>query len=127
MNGWKQKTLSFVGQLTLAQLVLQTMPNYTMQTTHIPRHTFNKIDRKIRSFIWGEQMNQGKWFLSNGIKCVKARKVVVWDTNLAFLMKLAWELIAKPSASWVRVLRSKYGTEPGMIPQVNRKQQMSNS
>ena len=38
--------------------------------------------------------------------------------NRALIMKLAWGMISKPNAFWVRLLKSKYRCDEGTIPMV---------
>ncbi|CAN1178262.1 Putative ribonuclease H protein At1g65750 [Linum perenne] len=124
LAGWKVNSLSMAGRVALAKSVLNTLPTYAMQTTLLPTETCNLIDKKIRDFIWGS---------TNG-----ARKIhqVNWDTicspkehgglglrsatelNEAFLMKLIWGIIKKPTELWVKVLKSKYlkDTPAGLLP-----------
>ena len=49
------------------------------------------------------------------------------DLNLPFMIKLAWGLVNRPEALWVKVICSKYGYQDKIIPDVQRKQQCSNA
>lgn len=54
LSSWKAKTLSFAGRLTLTKSVLQALPAYVMQSTLIPRHLCDDIDKRCRQFLWGD-------------------------------------------------------------------------
>ncbi|KAL2965515.1 hypothetical protein AAZX31_16G065700 [Glycine max] len=51
--GWKEKTLSWFGRVTLLKLVLNLIPIYSMKKFWIPHGICDAIDRISRSFIWG--------------------------------------------------------------------------
>ncbi|CAN1157418.1 Putative ribonuclease H protein At1g65750 [Linum perenne] len=53
LAGWKVKSLSLAGRVTLAQSVLAAIPAYAMQTAVLPVTTCDEIDRRIRNFVWG--------------------------------------------------------------------------
>lgn len=46
--------------------------------------------------------------------------------NIAFMMKLGWELIARRDKLWVRIVRAKYGCGNSVIPNVVRRNIESN-
>ena len=52
LSGWNASHLSLAGRITLAQLVLQAIPVYAMQTINLPRSIKLKIDKLCRHFIW---------------------------------------------------------------------------
>lgn len=73
-TGWKTKTLSMAGRATLIQSTLNAIPYYTMQYTKLPRSTCDDIDRRNKSFLWGELEGEKKvhlvsWESVNKSKC----------------------------------------------------------
>ncbi|CAN1171162.1 Putative ribonuclease H protein At1g65750 [Linum perenne] len=85
-----------------------------MQTAMLPAHICDKIDRKIRNFIWGSvegarKIHNIKWEIvckpksMGGLGLRSAR-----DLNKAFIMKIVWGLINRPTDLWARILISKY-------------------
>ena len=52
--GWKLKLLSMVERITLTQLVVQAIPLYTMQSLKMPNLVCEKLDRKSKAFLWGD-------------------------------------------------------------------------
>ena len=114
LAGWKAKTLSMAGRATLIQSTLSTIPYYTMQSTKLPRSTCDDIDRRNKSFLWGElegerkvhlvawdTVNKSKREAGLGIKSMR-------QVDSAFLAKLGWRLLVEPTSLWSRVLRAKY-------------------
>lgn len=53
VGGWKMKFLSFAGRQIMAQVVLNTIPYYTMQTTLLPLGVLEQIMHNIRTSLWG--------------------------------------------------------------------------
>ncbi|CAN1140688.1 Putative ribonuclease H protein At1g65750, partial [Linum perenne] len=89
-------------------------------TAYLPLSLYDKIDRKVCNFIWVS---------TNGVRKIHN---VNWETvckpkvlgglglrsarelNLAFLMKVAWNIITKPEEFWVKTLVSKYLIKNGV-------------
>ncbi|CAN1292806.1 Putative ribonuclease H protein At1g65750 [Linum perenne] len=65
LTGWKSKTLSFAGRVTLAVAVLNTIPAFSMQTAKLPERTLELINKRIRVFILGAQNGERKIHLVN--------------------------------------------------------------
>ncbi|XP_031124379.1 uncharacterized protein LOC116027093 [Ipomoea triloba] len=76
LEGWRSKLLSMAGKVTLAKLVLNAIPLYTMQTTALLKGICQEIEKRTRRFIWG----------GNG-----------HDTNKISLVN--WETVTNPSLS----------------------------
>ena len=57
LESWKSKYLSLARRHTLAQSVLATIPQYTMQSILFPQGVYEQIDKVIRRFIWGGYAN----------------------------------------------------------------------
>ena len=114
LSGWKTKTLSLAGRATLVQSSLNSIPYYTMQSTKLPRSTCDEIDRKNKSFLWGELEGERKVHLVSWDKVNKPKVEgglgikSMRQVNAAFLAKLGWRLLAEPRSLWSRVLRAKY-------------------
>ncbi|CAN1171502.1 Putative ribonuclease H protein At1g65750, partial [Linum perenne] len=60
LSGWKAKTLSLAGRVTLALSALEAIPAYFMQTSILPINTCEEIDRRIRNFVWGTSPEERK-------------------------------------------------------------------
>ncbi|CAN1169819.1 Putative ribonuclease H protein At1g65750 [Linum perenne] len=124
LAGWKGRTLSLAGRVTLAQSVLAAIPVYAMQTSLLLVDTCKEIDKRIRNFVWGSSDEQRKVYLMSwdqicapkdkgGLGLRQARFL-----NLAYMIKLAFICFQKPDLLWVRVLQGKYlkETTEGLVP-----------
>lgn len=109
LDGWKNKYLTLAGRHILAQSVLNTIPYYAMQTTYIPMGVCEKIEGKIRKFIWGSSYHLIDWNTvtkakhEGGLGLQRLR-----DMNLTFLDKVGWQLINDRKALWAQVISAKY-------------------
>ncbi|CAN1811938.1 Putative ribonuclease H protein At1g65750 [Linum perenne] len=85
-----------------------------MQTAFLPLSLCDKIDRKIRNFIWGSTDTTRKVHNVNWQTVCKPKKLgglglrSARELNKAFLMKIAWNLISRPAELWSKVLITKY-------------------
>lgn len=131
LSGCKANTLSFAGRVTVAQTSLASIPGYVLQSTPIPAAVCEEAERICRDFLWGSTADARKCHLIN------------WETicrpkdegglgfrslsllNQAYMMKLAWGLVATPSKFWVRVLRAKYSCGPAAVPNVQNRNNAS--
>ena len=132
MSAWKANLISLAGRLTLINSVIFALPNYTMQTAVLPLSTCDEIDKKCRSFLWGELVGRCKIHLVDWKTVCSTKDIGGLDLrhcrtmNSAFMMKAGSGLIQKPDALWVKVLRSKYKCGEDIVPLVHRKQSDSN-
>ncbi|KAL4343532.1 hypothetical protein AHAS_Ahas11G0087800 [Arachis hypogaea] len=132
LNSWKASSLSFAGRTTLVKSVLSSIPLYTMQTALLPVSTCNVIDRKCRSFLWGDTDQSKKIHLMNWDKVCQPKKAGglgirhASKMNHTFMMKAGWELVEKRDSLWITMLRSKYKAGKDIIPNVERKPNSSN-
>ncbi|CAN1127155.1 Putative ribonuclease H protein At1g65750 [Linum perenne] len=114
LAGWKADNLSLAGRVSLASSVLNSLPCYVMQTASLPLSLCDKIDRKIRNFIWGSSNGVRKIHNVNWDSVCKPKKMgglglrSARELNKAFLMKVAWNIITRPEELWVKALVSKY-------------------
>ncbi|CAN1245063.1 Putative ribonuclease H protein At1g65750 [Linum grandiflorum] len=85
-----------------------------MQNAVLPIDICNKIDQRIRNFVWGSLPDGRKPHLvswddvcrpknQGGLGLRRAKEL-----NDAYLIKLGWTLVSQPSVFWVRLLRAKY-------------------
>ncbi|CAN1778662.1 Putative ribonuclease H protein At1g65750 [Linum perenne] len=104
-----------------------------MQTAFLPVSLCDKIDRKIRNFIWGSsegnrRIHNVNWETAcrpknlGGLGLRNAR-----DLNKAFLMKLVWSLVSCPEELWAKVLITKYMTRTENGYMLARKKGFSNA
>ncbi|CAN1777598.1 Putative ribonuclease H protein At1g65750 [Linum perenne] len=104
-----------------------------MQTAFLPVSLCDKIDRKIRNFIWGSSEGNRRIHNVNwetvcrpknlgGLGLRNAR-----DLNKAFLMKLVWSLVSRSEELWAKVLITKYMTRTENGYMLARKKGFSNA
>jgi len=79
LSKWKAKTLSLAGRLTLAKSVIQAMLGYVMQSTLLPVHICDEIDRKCRNFIWGDTATRNRIHPISWEKLVFLKSIVDWS------------------------------------------------
>ncbi|KAG7551702.1 Ribonuclease H domain [Arabidopsis thaliana x Arabidopsis arenosa] len=114
LAGWKSKTLSLAGRVTLTKAVLSAMPVHTMSAIMLPASTLESLDKVSRSFVWGSTAEKRKQHLLSWKKICKPksagglglRKARVM--NRALISKVGWRLLNNVDGLWARVLRSKY-------------------
>ncbi|CAN1842100.1 Putative ribonuclease H protein At1g65750 [Linum perenne] len=95
LAGWKAKSLSLGGLVTLAHSVLSAIPAYAMQNSVLPTTTCSEIDRRIHNFIWDTSPGEHKTHLiawdricrpkDGGLDLKSARLL-----NRAYMTKLAF-------------------------------------
>ncbi|XP_031099806.1 uncharacterized protein LOC116004005 [Ipomoea triloba] len=117
MEGWKTRTLSLAGRITLAKSVLNSIPTYAMQTAVLPAGVCAEIEKCTRRFIWEGNMSEGtqnKLSLVNWDTVTKPKVAgglgifKVHEMNMAFMAKLGWRLQKERDTLWVRTLTTKY-------------------
>ena len=92
---WKTKLPNKAGMLTLAKSVLSAIPTYTMQNLWVPESICNKIDSRMRCFIWGGTRNN--WVDRSTIH--KSRQM-----NTTLLGKNIWALLHDQHKLWFKIL-----------------------
>ncbi|CAN1178324.1 Putative ribonuclease H protein At1g65750 [Linum perenne] len=119
LAGWKANNLSLAGRVTLASSVLNVIPSFVMQTAFLPVHVCEAIDKRIRDFVWGSVQGSRKIHNINWDTVCKPKSLgglglrSARDLNQAFLMKIVWGLVSRPSELWAKVLFSKYLKQTG--------------
>lgn len=63
LTGWKAKTLSFAGRVTLAQSCIMSIPMYVMQAASLPASICDEVEKLCRDFIWGSSSESRKCHL----------------------------------------------------------------
>ncbi|CAN1126042.1 Putative ribonuclease H protein At1g65750 [Linum perenne] len=114
LSGWKAKSLSLAGRVTLAQSVLAAILAFVMQTAVIPITTCEAIDRLVRNFVWGSSDEVRKVHLVSWEQICKPKDdgglglKMARHLNRAYMMKLAFIFFQEPQRLWVQVLQGKY-------------------
>ncbi|KAG7558925.1 Ribonuclease H-like superfamily [Arabidopsis thaliana x Arabidopsis arenosa] len=114
LAGWKGKTLSLAGRITLTKSVLSSIPVHSMNTVLLPASTLEKLDKASRSFVWGTTQEKKKIHLMAWKRVCKPKAagglglMMAKDMNRALLAKVGWRILRDKESLWARVLRSKY-------------------
>uniref|UniRef100_A0A2N9HKH4 Reverse transcriptase zinc-binding domain-containing protein n=1 Tax=Fagus sylvatica TaxID=28930 RepID=A0A2N9HKH4_FAGSY len=61
-NGWKSKSLSWMGRATLIKSVAQASPVYTMSTCKLSKKLCNELDGVVRRFWWSPKKLSNKCY-----------------------------------------------------------------
>lgn len=124
LSSWKAASLSFARWVTLAHSSLASIPGYTMQTTAFPVSVIEEAKRICRDFIWGSSPSARKCHLISWSQLCKPkdegglgfRNLRV--LNEAYMMEIAWQLMANPDKIWVQVMKKKYKAGPYQMSKV---------
>ncbi|CAN1771029.1 Putative ribonuclease H protein At1g65750 [Linum perenne] len=90
-----------------------------MQTSLLPGYVCEKIDQRIRDFVWGSDQGKRKIHLVNWDTICKPKDLgglglrSARHLNQAFLLKIAWGLLKRPSELWADLLLTKYMKKSG--------------
>ena len=127
LAGWKARTLSKAGRLTLIQSVGTALPIYAMQTAALPKQFCRQIDSRLMRFWWGHKnLKKGLCLRSWNFICrpketggLGIRKTQ--DNNLALIARWGWQLLTGKSSLCCNLLRCKYLRENNFL-EVTKKQ-----
>lgn len=114
LAGWKSRSLSMAGRVTLVKSVLSSIPIYVMQTVLLPTTICERLDKLCRDFVWGSTKDHRRIHLvswtdlcapkaKGGLGIRNAR-----SANLTVLSKLSWRMFTQPEQLWASVMIHKY-------------------
>lgn len=113
LAGWKCRTLSFAGRLTLAKSVLSSLSLYMMNSVKLPSKVCkdldkiarirddNNVSRKPHLVAW-EDVCMPKKVGGLGIQTSEY-------SNMVALGKLGWKLVNNEAGIWGDLMKAKYG------------------
>jgi len=114
LAGWKGRSLSLAGRITLTKAVLSSIPVHVMSAILLPVSTLDTLDRYSRTFLWGSTMEKKKQHLLSWRKICKPKAEggiglrSARDMNKALVAKVGWRLLQDKESLWARVVRKKY-------------------
>ncbi|XP_020114730.1 uncharacterized protein LOC109728671 [Ananas comosus] len=114
LTGWKAKSLSHAGRLTLIQSVLLAIPRFYLSFIILPAKFIHKIERVIRDFWWGFDDSNRHLYLQAWSKLTRDRKdgglgiPSLEVLNRALVTKLVWSFLHCPNSLWAKAIRHKY-------------------
>ncbi|KAM2231146.1 hypothetical protein ACFX1S_015471 [Malus domestica] len=117
LAGWSEQFLSHAGKEVLVKAVAMALPNYAMSCFKLPIGVCRDVERAIRNYWWrGNDQKKGVHWISWD-RLMRHKKLGglgfkdIQCFNLAFLAKIGWRIIQKPSSLLAFVLREKYFPE----------------
>ncbi|XP_019094473.1 PREDICTED: uncharacterized protein LOC109129898 [Camelina sativa] len=114
LSGWKSRSLSLAGRLTLTKSVLSSLPVHLMGAILLPEFTSQSLDKLSRAFVWGSTAEKKRQHLLAWKRvCVPKQEGGLGlrptrDMNRALIAKVGWRLLHEKDSLWARVLTSKY-------------------
>lgn len=114
LSGWKSRSLSLAGRITLTKAVLMSIPIHTMSSILLPASLLEQLDKVSRNFLWGSTVEKRKQHLLSWKKVCRPKAAgglglrASKDMNRALLAKVGWRLLNDKVSLWARVLRRKY-------------------
>lgn len=115
LSGWRQKTLLMAGRLILVKVVATTIPSFAMQMVLLPKYMLDKIDKRIRDFLWGHKLEKAHHLPLKAWDSICSPKgegglgiKKMEDINLALVTKLSWQLATPNHKTWTELIKEKY-------------------
>lgn len=115
LQGWKARVLSQAGHTVLIKRVTTAMPFYDMSSFLLPKSSCSDLDRMFKDFCWGFDPNKTRNFTPKAWAAICHPKEkgglelhLMFDSNLALITKMGWNLYAQPNSPWVHALKAKY-------------------
>ncbi|CAA0831370.1 Unknown protein [Striga hermonthica] len=118
---WKADTLSLAGHPILTESVVSSLLSYTMQTSWLPNAICDRLEKRCRNFLWGDNSINRKIHLVSWDKVCqpKGRSNIgikrQREMNIVLLTKLSWSMLTKPTSLWVRLLLAKHKLTPDLM------------
>ena len=97
LSGWKARSLSMAGCLTLINFVTSAMPTHLMQCTMLPHKTCTELDKINRNFLWVDSTTRQRMHAIGWDVVTKPKHLgglgisKSMSRNRAFLAKRLWE------------------------------------
>lgn len=115
LEGWKAKSLSFAGKLTLIKSVLASIPIHTLSCMAVPKSTIQRMENIMKAFIWSQHGQKRLHWVAWKEVCTPFKEGrlgirSLQDTVYGLQGKLAWKVYAG-NTIWTKLLRQKYGTK----------------
>jgi len=116
LSVWKSKNLSFGGRITLAKVVLGSLPIFYLSIFAAPVGVVESLEKIRRKFVWGgsrtsSAINWVAWERIMAPKSVGGLGLGIRALNLALLCKWWWRLKKDQSSIWARTIHGIHNIE----------------
>ncbi|XVF79317.1 hypothetical protein PTKIN_Ptkin14bG0211600 [Pterospermum kingtungense] len=132
LAGWRARSLSMGGRLTLINSILSSLPNYYLSLFQIPVSVKNKLEMKIRRFLWGGSLEVRRihWVNWNTVCKHKSQGGIgIMDLSLknhSLLNKWFWRFADEKDALWRKIIVQKYGGDcSALLPDMSKSRSFS--
>uniref|UniRef100_A0A803PL04 Reverse transcriptase domain-containing protein n=1 Tax=Cannabis sativa TaxID=3483 RepID=A0A803PL04_CANSA len=115
LEGWRAKTLSYVGRLVAIKVVAMALPVYSLSTFTLPRTVCHRMDCMVRRFWWTGGQEKNRFYAPKSWETLCQPKQngglgfrKFGDMNKALVAKLAWEMACNEDKLWVKIFKEKF-------------------
>ena len=114
--GWKVKSLSFGGRLTLIKFVLRCLGSYLMSIFMVPTLVLKSLETLCSRFFWGAELDDRCIHWVQWDKVLVARKEgglgvgSLFSFNRAMIYRWWWRFYQSSDLLWVIVIKAIYGS-----------------
>ncbi|EOY14430.1 Uncharacterized protein TCM_033819 [Theobroma cacao] len=121
LAGWKAKTLSLGGRVTLLRSVLISLPIFFISLFQVSIQVKNELEKIQRNFLWGgaelkRKIHYVKWDkVCNYEECGGIGITNIEVKNRALLNKWIWRYEKERDSLWREVLVAKTKSDPTML------------
>lgn len=115
VHGWKRKTLSQAGRITLIKSTIVFLSSYYLSHISLTKLQSSKCDRLINNFLWGDTDTKKKMhMISWHSVCLPTDQGGLgikntYDLNRSLLAKQVWKILHEPHSFFGLFMRAKYG------------------
>ncbi|KAJ0923662.1 hypothetical protein HanPSC8_Chr05g0218711 [Helianthus annuus] len=116
LSSWKARNLSFAGRVTLAKVVLGSLPSYYLSLFLAPKSIIKKLESIRRAFVWGKtalghKIKWVRWDIMLKPKTLGGLGIGgIRDFNVAMIAKWWWRHKQESSHLWAQVITSIHST-----------------
>ncbi|XP_074378200.1 uncharacterized protein LOC141719725 [Apium graveolens] len=111
---WGNQTLSKAGKITLLKTAKHSIPNFWMNLLLIPGEVFEKIERSMNTFWWGNGgTGRGIKWMARERMCTIKEDGGLWikslkSFNITMLAKQGWRLLNNVNPLVTSMIKAKY-------------------
>lgn len=117
--GWKAKTLSFGGRLTIVKSVLGSLGSYLMSIFLVPMSVLTSLEALRAKFFWGADVDERRMHRVRWDRVLASREEgglgvgSLFSFNRAMMFRWWWIFYHSPNLLWARLVKYLYGPDGG--------------